>query len=61
MYMKCVKTTHVTIHVLLVMYHGKLAMKYGVTGHIYTPYVSPVSLHSGSPQQTVLFVVAKKV
>ena len=28
---------------------GKLAMKYGVTGHVYAPYVSPVSLRSGSP------------
>ena len=43
------------------LFTGKLVMKYGVTGHIYTPYVSPVSLRSGSPKQRMFFVVAKKV
>ena len=28
---------------------GKLAMNYGVIDHVYAPYVSTVSLHSGSP------------
>ena len=32
----------------LILYTGKLALKYGVEIHVFTPYVSPVLLRSGS-------------